>query len=82
MVRYVPIHYQPHCMTIPTDPKDDIIRSALTMLTDLEKGYPWRELHMRLPALVQQAREAGVDLSEVVDPMDQAIVDNGGRFTL
>jgi len=43
----------------------DLVRSCLTALNDLNKGYPWRELHINLPQLLQQAKDLGVDTSEI-----------------
>ena len=39
--------------------------SLLSMLTDLNKGYPWRELHIDLDQCMKTAGELGVPIDEL-----------------
>ena len=39
--------------------------SLLSMLTDLNKGYPWRELHIDLDQSMKTAGELGVPIDEL-----------------
>lgn len=39
--------------------------SLLSMLTDLNKGYPWRELHIDLDQYMKTAGELGVPIDEL-----------------
>ena len=39
--------------------------SLLSMLTDLNKGYPWRELHIDLDQCMKTAAELGVPIDEL-----------------
>ena len=38
----------------------DLARQMLAMLRDLEEGYPWRELGIRLKDVEEAARALGV----------------------
>lgn len=40
----------------------DLARHMLAMLRDLEEGYSWRELHIDLASIEDQARSLGVRL--------------------
>lgn len=41
---------------------EDQLRSALSALRDLDRGHLWREMHIDVPSLLEQAKELGVEL--------------------
>lgn len=47
-----------------------LAESTIAALSDLEKGYPWRELHIDLKAILAQAKALGLDLPEGSDNED------------
>lgn len=46
------------------DDHEDLVRSALSALRDIDAGYPMRELHVDVPMLIQQAQDLGIDLED------------------
>lgn len=65
--------------------KDDLIRSlirsALSALRDLESGYPWKELHVDVKTMVEQARDLGVELEDDGNDNSEAIRTELRAFT-
>jgi hypothetical protein len=46
------------------------ITSCLAALLDLRADYSWRELHVDVKKLLNDARQLGVDLSDLEIPVD------------
>ncbi len=44
--------------------KDDLLRSALSALRDLDSGHSWREMKVNVPEMLAQAHALGVDVEE------------------
>lgn len=48
----------------PSDDKDDLIRTMLSMLRDLHNNHGWDELDASLEDVEESARELGIEFEE------------------